>query len=61
MKNFFWTTFGIFFILATLTGLIVIIHNFFDWIWTRKKFKELNRKKYEDYKKGEGDNNPQND
>lgn len=58
MKNFFWTTFGIFFILATLTGLIVIIHNFFDWIWTRKKLKEVKHKKHEDYKKGKDDNKP---
>ena len=61
MKNFFWTTFGIFFILATLVGFIVIILNFIDWIWTRRKFKELNQKKYEDYKKGESNSKPKND
>ena len=55
MQNFFWGAFGIFFIIASVAGLLTIISFFYDLIWTRKKIKET-----KDRKKRKR-NNPNND
>ena len=41
MQNFFWGAFGVFFIVASIMGVLTIISYFYDLIWTRKKLKEI--------------------
>ena len=41
MQNFFWGAFGVFFIIASIMGVLTIISYFYDLIWTRKKLKEI--------------------
>lgn len=55
MQNFFWCTIGIFFIIASVAGLLTIISFFYDLIWTRKKIKETKDRKTRKR------NNPNND
>ena len=45
MQNFFWGAFGVFFIIASIMGVLTIISYFYDLIWTRKKLKEIQKQK----------------
>ena len=40
MENFFWGAFGVFFIIASLVGLLTLLSMFFDWLWVRKSLKK---------------------
>ena len=52
MEEFFWCAFGIFFIIASIIGLFVIIYSIIDWIATKKAFR---RKKEKDDNKNNVD------
>ena len=44
MQDFFWCTFGVFFIIASVIGLLTIISDFYDLIWIRKRIKKAKKK-----------------
>ena len=45
MQSFFWCTFGIFFVIASIVGFLTIISFLCDLIWKRKKLKKQRREK----------------
>ena len=48
MEAFFWCAFGIFFIIASLIGLFVIVYSIIDWVHTKIIFKRNSNDKKKD-------------